>query len=310
MILTITPNAALDRVLFIDEFRPGTTMRPDQMIDCVGGKGLDASVALRALGVDTLALSFVGGDTGRRLVSLLDGYGIRHDLIWLTGETRLAHVVIERRYYRHSHLIAGKLPVTAEAAADMLRRYRDHVQQAAWVVAGGSLPPGIAAEHYRHLTEIARQANVPILLDGAGPPILAALPARPTILKMNWGEFNRTFDLSASTIEALISQAGAVFERGELPSLVLTCGEQGILAFTPEGSYWATSPVQKAVNAAGAGDAASAALAWRLASDDLWPEALRWAAAVSAAVVLTECTADCHMTDIRRILAHTQIQQI
>lgn len=310
MILTITPNAALDRVLFIDEFRPGCTKRSAKMIDCVGGKGLDASVALRVLGVDTLALSFVGGDTGRRLVSLLDGYGIRHDLIWLAGETRLAHVVIERRHHRHSHLIAGKLPVTAEAATDMLRRYREHIQQSAWVVAGGSLPSGISAAYYGHLTEIAHQANVPILLDGAGPPILAALPARPTILKMNWGEFNGTFDTSAGTIEALISQAGAVFERGELPSLVVTCGEQGILAFTPEGSYWATSPVQKAVNAAGAGDAASAALAWRLASDDLWPEALRWAAAVSAAVVLTECTADCHMADIRRILAHTQIQQI
>ena len=48
MILTLTPNAALDRLLFIDEFKPGTVMRPQKMIDKVGGKGLDSSVALSA----------------------------------------------------------------------------------------------------------------------------------------------------------------------------------------------------------------------------------------------------------------------
>ncbi|MEW5959850.1 MAG: PfkB family carbohydrate kinase [Chloroflexota bacterium] len=310
MILTLTPNAALDRVLVIDEFRPETTMRPNRIIDKVGGKALDASVALRVFGVEVLALSFVAGETGRRLVALLDEYGIRHDLIWLEGESRLSHVIVETRHRRHSHIIAGALPVPAAAAAEFLRKYRTHVSSAAWVIAGGSLPPGAPADYYGTIIEIANQAGAPILIDATGPPVQAALPTPPTILKMNWDEFTQTFGASpAGALDRLAEQARAVAERYRLPALVLTCGKQGLLACTPEGEFLATAPPQPAVNAAGAGDTVSAALAWRLSIGDGWPATLRWAAA-GAASVLTAGTADCRPADLERILPQTTVQRL
>jgi fructose-1-phosphate kinase PfkB-like protein len=127
---------------------------------------------------------------------------------------------------------------------------------------------------------------------------------------MNWSEFCQTFGLQADTMDHLQAQAKAVFERQQLPALVITCGEQGLLAFTPDGSYLATSPAQVVVNAAGAGDTASAALAWRLSQGDSWPDALRWATAAGAAVVLTKGTADCHLADVTRIRAQTRVQQV
>jgi 1-phosphofructokinase family hexose kinase len=309
--LTVTPNAALDRVLFIDEFRPGTSMRPERIIDKVGGKALDASVALRAFGQDTLALTFVAGETGRRLVKLLDEYGIRHDLIWLEGESRISHVIVETRHRRHSHVTAGTLPVPAEAAAEFLRKYRSQVSGADWVIAGGSLPPGVPDDYYHPLIEIATAAGKPILLDGTGAPIRAILATPPTILKMNQQEFRDTFSTPvADTLDGLAEQGESVYRQYKLPALVLTCGKQGILAFTPAGKLLATAPAQPVINAAGAGDTVSGALAWRLASGDTWPEALRWATAVGAAAVLTEGTADCHLADIERILPQTAIQKL
>jgi 1-phosphofructokinase family hexose kinase len=308
MILTVTPNAALDRVMFIDEFRPGTSIRAAKMVDSVGGKGLDSSVALRTFEVDTLGLGFVAGHSGQLLVNLLDGYGIRHDLIWLEGDIRIAHVLVETLHHRHSHVIAGALPVPPEAAEDLLRRYRTHLRHAAWVIAAGSLAPGLPASYYHTLTEMAHAANVPILIDGHGPPILAALPAQPNILKMNRAEFAQTFGSSAYTLADLHWQGQALREREKLPALVLTCGEEGILALTATGSYRAISPVQPAVNAAGAGDTASAMLAWRFSLGDSWPEALRWAAAASAACVLTEGTAESRRTDVERILPEVEVR--
>jgi 1-phosphofructokinase family hexose kinase len=310
MILTLTPNAALDRLLFIEEFQPGTVMRPHKMLDRVGGKGLDSSVALRGLGVETVAVTFVGGQTGQALMSLLEAYGIRHDLIWLDGETRIAHVLIESRRQRHSHIITQTLAVTPEAATEFLQRYQAHLREAAWVITAGSLPPGVPGSYYRTICQMAHEAGVPILVDGTGPPVTATLPAPPTILKMNWGEFCQTFGVRAGTLDQLKKQAQVIHERERLFALVLTCGEQGLLAVTPEGTYQARSPVQPVVNAAGAGDAASAALAWRFSTGANWPETLRWAAAVSAAVVLTEGTADCRMTDIQRLLLQTKIESL
>lgn len=54
MILSVTPNSALDRVIFIEEFRPGAVMRAPRTVEAVGGKGLDASVVLAAFGVETV----------------------------------------------------------------------------------------------------------------------------------------------------------------------------------------------------------------------------------------------------------------
>ena len=57
MILTINVNAALDRTMFIDAFEPTTVMRPERVVESIGGKGLDTSVALQSLGVRHIAMS-------------------------------------------------------------------------------------------------------------------------------------------------------------------------------------------------------------------------------------------------------------
>jgi 1-phosphofructokinase family hexose kinase len=250
----------------------------------------------------------VAGLTGKQLVNLLDGYGITHDVVWVDGETRIAHVVVETRHHRHSHMIAAGLSVSPEAYQLLLERYRTYLGQASWVISGGSLAAGVPVSCHRDLVEMAIAAGVPVLIDSFGPPLVEALSARPTILKMNWDEFNESFEFQTETLDDLLVAADALRKRKELSSLVITCGSKGILALTATGNYLATAPSQKAVNAAGAGDSISAALAWRLSKGDDWPAALQWAAATGAAVVLTEGTADCHWTDIERLQPEITIQ--
>ncbi|MCG3206594.1 MAG: Tagatose-6-phosphate kinase [Anaerolineae bacterium] len=310
MILTVTPNAALDRVMFIDEFRPGTSMRPDRWLDKVGGKALDASVALAMFGVDTLALTFVAGSVGQALIGLLDGYGIRHDEIWLAGETRISHVLVETNYRRHSHLTAGSITVPPEAGAELLAKIDRHAPAADWLVAGGTLPAGLPPDFYARLVARAAKHNRPVLLDSSGAPVQAVLESPPAVLKMNWGEFSYTFNAPAGSFEQLVNQARQVRQQYQLPALVLTCGEQGIVAITPAGALHASCPPQPVVNAAGAGDVASAGLAWRLSLGEAWPAALRWTVAASAASVLTEGTADCRLADIEQILPQTTVRPL
>ncbi|MFN8457600.1 MAG: hexose kinase [Anaerolineae bacterium] len=308
MILTFTPNPGLDYLIFIDEFRPGVRIQAEEAHYSLGGKGVDASVALRTFEVDTLALSFVAGAAGQRYLSLLDSYGIRHDMVWVEGETRVIHVVVERRYQRHTHLITSTLPISESAVADLMGRYKNHLRQADWVVAAGTLAPGWPVTLYPELIALAQAAHVPILVDSSGLPLLQAIPARPTVLKMNDAEFADTFQTNVTSLSDLYSQARALREREKLPALVITCGKDGILALTPNGDYLAAAPVQPAANAAGAGDTASGILAWRLGLGESWPEALRWAAAASAASVLTEGTADSRREDVERLWPQVTIQ--
>jgi 1-phosphofructokinase family hexose kinase len=310
MILTLTPNAALDRLIFIEQFQPGTRMHVEKVLYATGGKGICASVALRTFGVETVAVSFVAGATGQQLVGLLAEYGVTPDMVWVEGETRTVTVVVETAHHRHSHLITGALAITAAAAAEVMQRFQSHLAQAAWVVAGGTLAPGWPTTFYRDITQLAHAAHVPVLIDGSGAPLLQAISARPAILKLNRAEFTETFSSPASTLGQLYAYAQSLRKQENLVALMITCGEEGILALTHEGDYLAATPPQPAVNAAGAGDTASGILAWRLALGDSWPEALRWAAAAGAACVLTERTGESRREDVERLLPQVTLQTL
>ena len=310
MFLTVTPNAVLDKIIFIDEFTPGIPSQAIKLVIGVGGKGLDASVALRHLGQQTTGLCCLAGMTGRELYGLIEKYGILPEPVWVDGETRTAHIIAEQRRHLHTHIFTGGLVITTGQQRAFLERYQQLLPGAGWVLTGGMLPPGAEDRFFRTLVELARQAGAPVLVDSWRKPMLECLAACPTIVKMNRDEFGWTFDCQPANLPELVRSAIQVYENFRLNVLVVTCGPDGIIALTPQGSFRAIPPVQVVVNAAGAGDAASAALAWRLSEGDQWPEALRWAAAVSAASVLTEGTSDLAMEDAVRILPQVNIESI
>ena len=310
MILTVTLNSAIDHVLLIDELTPGLPMLARAVVTSVGGKGLDASVVLRHLGVETVGLTFVAGDNGKVLVDLLQGYGIVPATVWVEGETRFIYVLAESETRRVSHVKHGGLKVNARQLDQFTQAYRRHLEGSQWVICSGSLPASVPDSFYGELARLAAEARIPFLIDSSGDALIESISNRPTILKMNWEEFEWTFGVRAERLEDLIPAARDVYHKYELRNLVLTCATLGILALTPAGDFRAIAPVQQAVNAAGAGDAVSAALAWRLSMGESWADALRWSAAAAAAVVLTEGTADCRWEDVQEILSQVAIQTI
>jgi len=306
--LTVTANTALDRILFIPKFETGTTMRTVSWMDAVGGKGCDVSVALRCLEQETLAVAWAAGKVGRALSALMAQYGIEQDLIWVEGETRIAHVIVENELNRHSHISTSGYQVSEADMVGLLSRVEAHLDKANWVVAAGSLPGGAPTNFYQTLSTSAHKRHIPILIDASEAPLRAALSAKPDVVKLNQAEFRDTFSIPPD--EDLTLHASRIYQDYHLSALVITCGMEGLLAFTPTGAYQAQSPQLPAINAAGAGDACSAALITRLHLGDSWEEALRWAAAAGAATVLTRETAVFELTTVRELLRDTKVTTI
>jgi 1-phosphofructokinase family hexose kinase len=301
MILTVCPNTALDRILFIGEWISGTPMRTDRIVNSVGGKGLNSAVVLRHLGVETVGIGFFAGKIGQELVDIVEEYGIITEAIWAGGTNRVAHVIAELKNKRHSHVIAGQTLVSEEQKYEFIDRFKVRVREADWVIFAGSIPKSLNDDFYAELIPIAQAENVPTLIDSQKAFMIEALKTKPDIVKLNWQEFEWTFNKKAETLDSLLDQAKELFEERKLKNLVLTLGKDGILAFTKEGIYLSKAPLQEPKNAAGAGDAVSSALVWRFTKGDDWQSAMKWASAVSAASVLTERTGDVFKEDIDRI---------
>src|SRR5437870_1951903 len=88
MILTITLNTALDRVLFLDRLESGRRNQVRRAVDAMGGKGTDVSLILAELGVPSLATGFIGGKTGEQIDAWLSAAGVSTAFVGVGGESR------------------------------------------------------------------------------------------------------------------------------------------------------------------------------------------------------------------------------
>ena len=67
MIYTLTFNPALDYTVRLDALTVGQTNRSQSQTLRLGGKGLNVSAVLHALGAKTLAYSFSAGEIGKMM---------------------------------------------------------------------------------------------------------------------------------------------------------------------------------------------------------------------------------------------------
>jgi len=310
MILTINANAAVDMIIMINRFLPGETMRPERVVQSVGGKALDASVVLSALGAPVKAVTFAAGRNGETLAGLLKEHGVEADLIWVAGETRVANVIVETDFNRHSHITTPGYSVTPADCQRFSDCVAQNALQADRTIIAGSLPGGAPVTLYGEITRQLHDRSVPVLIDAFGPPVIEALPASPEVVKMNQSEFISTFKLQPESDAGWIEAVHTIMDVHGIQNFVLTCGKKGILAFTQQAVYLARAPLVQEVNAAGSGDAVSAAITYRLSLGESWEQALAWAAAAGAAVALTEGTAECRLEDVRRILEQTSVEVV
>jgi 1-phosphofructokinase family hexose kinase len=308
MILTVCPNTALDKIIFIDEWKTGTTIRTERVVPCVGGKGLNSAVVLHHLNVDSQSIGFFSGQIGKELLKVVNDYGFRVDPIWVDGNTRVSYVIAELKNKYHTHVITGELKVERKHITEFIRLFKIHLRNASYLICAGSLPKVIAKDFYYKLIKISNSIGVPSLIDTQGDFMKEAMKANPDIIKMNWEEFQTTFGLKIEFIHDLVTYAKSIYHDYELNNLVITLSEKGILTITKNNIYLTKIPFQEPVNAAGAGDAVSSALAWKLSGGYSWQEALKWAGAVSAASVVTERTGDVSLDKMRSILPKVEVE--
>jgi len=187
MIITVTPNPALDKLYWVRELSrdPETHLtRAYKSAISPGGKGVNVSLMLAQLGVESIALGFAAGYTGRVLVSQLREAGVTTDFVWVHGETRTNVVILEEGREASPIEVDEPGPVVPErAAGQLLRRLERALRRARYLVLGGSLPPGLPSSFYEEAVRLARSRDVKVVINAAGEPLARAMAAGPYLVK-------------------------------------------------------------------------------------------------------------------------------
>jgi 6-phosphofructokinase 2 len=300
-IVTLTMNPAVDESTSVPYVLPDRKLRCQPPTYEPGGGGINVARAIRKLGGDALACFPVAGPAGELLKQLLDAEGVRYTAIAATRWTRENLNVLEEvsgRQFRFCMpgptLDAHEWPVFL----DWLRQLRPSPD---FLVASGSLPPGVPVDFYARLAALGRQMGSRVVLDTSGAPLARAVDEGVYLLKPSLHEF-QTLMNEHDLDESRLAELGATaVKRGWCEVLVLSLGAGGAFWATASDRERLAAPAVRVKSSVGAGDSMVAGVVLSLAQGRPLGEAVRVGVAAGAAAVLNPGTALCRREDVERL---------
>jgi 1-phosphofructokinase family hexose kinase len=291
MILTVTPNPAIDMTYNVDRFRSGASLRVGAGRSRAGGKGINVARVLVRVGVAVLAIAPAGGRTGQEFDEELASSAIPHRLTSSQGATRRTVTIVEQELGDATTLNEHGPELNEREWRELLRTALEAASAAQCVVGSGSLPPGVPQDFYAQLVSGAKRLGVPVVVDASGPALLEAAAAGAAVLKPNLQELRESTGISDP-----ITAARHLVALGAGRVLV-SLGDRGMVAVESHDDppWWGRLEKPLSGNATGAGDAAVAAVADLLSRSDAdMQQILRRAVGWSAAAVLAPVAGEMH----------------
>lgn len=309
MILTVTLNTSIDKAYIVENFKIGDVARVKEAVYTAGGKGLNVTKVVAALGEEVMATGFVGGFAGGFIEHELSKMSIPHEFVRIEGETRSCVNIIDEATHVHTELLEPGPLLTSQDIGRFINLYKNLLQRADVITISGSVPRGVDVNIYEILIKMARNYGKKVILDTSGEYLRGGIKARPTLIKPNKKEAEQLLGMTIENAE----EAGIAVRKMrnmdvEMP--VVSLGSKGAVMASGSDILHAPAPRVHTVNTVSCGDAMIAAFAVAMIRRYDAREMLKLGVAVSAAKSMTAETGGCRREDVERLLDEVSIYKI
>ncbi|MBI3214089.1 MAG: 1-phosphofructokinase family hexose kinase [Mycobacterium sp.] len=300
-IVTLTMNPALDITTGAELVRPTDKIRCAGVRYDPGGGGINVARVAHMLGEPVLAVYPAGGPTGGLVTELLAGAGVPLHRIAIAAATRESFTVDEHSTGKQYRFVLPGPQLTPAEQTECLEALRLAAVSADYVVASGSLPPGVAPDFYQRVSDICRDSGARLVLDTSGGG-LTHVRSGVFLLKPSLRELRECTGAPLESTADQFAAAGELIERGIAEAVVVSMGADGALLATP-GAYrrYLAPPVEPG-SGVGAGDAMVAAMVVGLSRQWSLSHSVRFGIAAGAAMLSTPGTSVCLRADVERLL--------
>lgn len=285
MIYTVTFNPSLDYIVKVDSFRLGEVNRTRSEKVLPGGKGINVSIVLKNLGIESVAMGFIAGFTGNEIQKRLKIFGCESDFIRI--QNGMSRINVKLKSDEESE-INGQGPRIGGADLQKLFDRIDRLREGDVLVLAGSIPNTLPEDIYEKILDRIKAKNILVVVDATRDLLLNVLKYHPFLIKPNNHELGELFGRKLQSGEEIIQCAKELQTKGARNILVSMAGEGAILV--EESGRTHKSPAPKGVvrNSVGAGDSMVAGfLAGYLAHGD-YQEAFRTGIAAGSASAFSE----------------------
>jgi 6-phosphofructokinase 2 len=301
-IVTLTMNPALDIATTTERLVPAHKLRCTPPRYDAGGGGINVARAIHALGGEAVAIFPAGGAGGETIRTLLGREGVLFHAIPIAGFTRESLAVEERRTGQQYRFILPGPEISERDQERCLDAVARMTSDAPFIVASGSLPPGVPDDFYARLGALAQKLDKRFVLDTSGPALKAA-GRGIYLLKPSLRELE---GLTGHEIRGAADEeraARAIIAEGRSEIVLLSLGGEGALLATASGVERFPAIAVAAKSTIGAGDSMLAGVVLALSRGRPLAEAVRFGIAAGAAALFGTGTALCRRPDVERLHA-------
>lgn len=253
MIYTITFNPAIDYVIETPNFKTGEINISKKEHILPGGKGINVSIILKALEIDSTAFAFVAGFIGDEIEKKVKEYGIKTDFIKLENDNSRINVKIETPAQETA--INGRGPYINEDNIQLLFKKLEKIKNGDILVLSGSIPKGIQNDIYQNICQKLENKDVKIIVDTTGEVLLKTLRYHPFLIKPNQDELGELFNIKISSKDDAIEYAKNLQQKGA-KNVLVSMGKNGAILLDENGYSYKMNTLneEKSINTVGAGD--------------------------------------------------------
>ena len=285
MIITVTMNPAIDKTIELNTFIHGDLNRIQKVILDAGGKGINVSKTIRALGGESLATGFLGGRNGDYIQDVLRKFSIKTDFVKIEEETRVNTKIAETTGLVTELNEKGPV-IDLQAMSELLMKLMNCLKTDSLLVLSGSVPMGVPKSIYRLLTELAHEMGAKVFVDADGDLFAEALSAKPDIVKPNQSELEKYFGYAMDSDEKIVEAGKKLLEKG-VKIVIISLGAEGAYFIDKEHTLYSPALSVQVNSTVGAGDAMVAAFSYGVDQGLSFEETAKLAMATSVGAVTT-----------------------
>ena len=285
MIYTITFNPSLDYIANCEDFRLGETNRTSRELLYPGGKGINVSIVLSNLGIDTTALGFLAGFTGKEIKRLVIEKGIRNEMIPVSNGFSRINVKLKSKEETE---LNGMGPIIDEKAIKKLYKKLDRLNSDDILCLSGSIPSSMPSTMYSDVMSYLEGRDIRIIVDASKDLLRNVLKYRPFLIKPNNDEINELYGVDLKTREEVIPYARKLQEEGARNVLVSMGSKGAVLVDESGGTHMSQAPKGDLVNSVGSGDSMVAGFLYGYLKFHNYREAFRYGLCAGSATAFRD----------------------
>ena len=288
MILTVTLNPCIDKSSRVEKIKPDHKLRCTEVVNEPGGGGINVSKALKKLETPSVALFPAGGHNGNMLCSLLKEEDILFHAVDTKVETRENWIVLETSVNHQYRFTFPGRAVTGETVKLLIDQIRSFAP--AFVVASGSLPPGLPDYFYGLIVKNASSVGAKCIIDTSGPALQAIQGKHAYLIKPNISELCKMLGVDWLDREEIPNAARQAIADGFAEIIVVSMGAAGAWLVSKEKRYFVKAPSVEKRSTVGAGDSMVAGITYYLQKNKSLQESIRFGVACGSAATMHDGT--------------------